>query len=529
MKDYYGIQKNKTNTKRIILIFICIQLVLVFGAVIYFTSRLTTDTAYSGIIFNGEDIGGMSRKEFTDKINKYNEELEKYNIHITDNNGQTTLASINLKEISVRYNADEITNDVFKEGREGSVIERLKKISKISKDKIYVSMFEPQPESDIYITPQYDEEKLNYKITDLKAAMSNSVKDHVVYKDDESRTLKIIAGQRGLTVNENKLKEVLINEIGKIALLMGGANNTVMSVDIKEVSNETDPAPMDIDAIYEKYNTKEKNAKYEREGDRIVVIPEVRGERIDPADLAYVQRLIESAGSDAEGKVYDIPIKYVTPATSAGSLPTPRYNDVICEFSTSFTKSTSNRKTNIKKATDAINGKILLPGEEFSFNRDVGNTTQELGYLPAPGMLAGERVETYGGGVCQVSTTLYNACIKGGLDITKRFAHSETVSYANKGMDAAVAFDAGKDLAFKNNLDYPIKIEGKISGDTVTFKILGINKNGNVKYEFEVELVDSYSNNDKNYEKYTTYRTVKEGSTIKENKKAFNSSTYYIP
>ena len=148
-----------------------------------------------------------------------------------------------------------------------------------------------------------------------------------------------------------------------------------------------------------------------------------------------------------------------------------KIKDALGSFSTTFT-SGSNRGKNIKHAAGLINGTVLMPGEEMSASDAMGSRTKENGYLEAGSYLDGQTVQTYGGGVCQVSTTLYNAVILAELEITERWAHSMSVDYVKPSMDAAIS-EGYKDLKFKNNTDAPVYIEGYTTGGKLTFTVYG--------------------------------------------------------
>ena len=133
-----------------------------------------------------------------------------------------------------------------------------------------------------------------------------------------------------------------------------------------------------------------------------------------------------------------------------------------------------------------------MPGETFSFNNFIGDTTADKGYLPAGSYLNGEVVESLGGGVCQVSTTLYNAIIKAGIIPDSRYNHSMTVSYVPIGQDAAIAYPY-KDLAFTNPYDAPLYIEGTVSPTSVTFTIYSTtdSKGSNTEYKLSSKIISS--------------------------------------
>lgn len=145
---------------------------------------------------------------------------------------------------------------------------------------------------------------------------------------------------------------------------------------------------------------------------------------------------------------------------------------IIGSFKTTTTASTP-RNTNVRLASEAVDGTILMPGEQFSFNGVVGKRTPEKGYQQAPAYNKGETVMEYGGGVCQVSTTLYNAIIAANFDADDRTGHTFQPSYVTPGQDATVSFDK-PDFKFTNNTDHPIGILEHYENRTVTAEIYGV-------------------------------------------------------
>lgn len=148
-------------------------------------------------------------------------------------------------------------------------------------------------------------------------------------------------------------------------------------------------------------------------------------------------------------------------------------SDVLGSFTTSYTSSGASRSANVENGTKLINGITLYPGEEFSTLQVMTPFTQANGYHMAGAYLNGKVVDSLGGGVCQVSTTLYNAVLLAELDVTERHNHSMTVSYVDLSADAAIAESSGKDFRFVNNTEYPIYIEGYVENKHVTFNIYG--------------------------------------------------------
>ncbi|WP_419180473.1 VanW family protein [Bacillus salipaludis] len=142
----------------------------------------------------------------------------------------------------------------------------------------------------------------------------------------------------------------------------------------------------------------------------------------------------------------------------------------IGRYVTSFNSGNKTRTNNIKLAVKAINNYVIFPGEKFSFNQVVGKRTAEKGYLRAPVIVRGEYSEDIGGGICQVSSTLFNAVDNAGLQIVQRFSHTREVPYIPKGRDATVSW-FGPDFEFKNKYNQPVLIRAKTLGNLLVIKL----------------------------------------------------------
>jgi len=144
-------------------------------------------------------------------------------------------------------------------------------------------------------------------------------------------------------------------------------------------------------------------------------------------------------------------------------------------YSTSLKGRNSNQRHNAIRVLEELNGKVIPPGAEFSFNQTVKGWTRDVGYKLAPVSYNGQLVDSWGGGVCQTSTTLYNAALLAGLEITERNRHRFMPSYVPPGRDAAVAFE-NIDLRFKNSYPFPIRILGSVQGDRLIIRLSGSGK-----------------------------------------------------
>ena len=212
------------------------------------------------------------------------------------------------------------------------------------------------------------------------------------------------------------------------------------------------------------------NATIKRENGAFVITDGKKGVKVDLG--ISVENIKDHFGKDWEFKGAET-IELITtvdePNITKEQLQ--QVKDVLGTFSTTF-KANNNRGKNVANATSRINGTVLMPGEVMSASDSMGSRNAANGYLEAGSYLNGETVESYGGGVCQVSTTLYNAVILAELEIVERSSHSMIVDYVKPSMDAAIS-EGVLDLKIKNNTDAPIYIEGITNGGKLTFTVYG--------------------------------------------------------
>ncbi|NLP37855.1 MAG: hypothetical protein GX357_09405 [Firmicutes bacterium] len=197
----------------------------------------------------------------------------------------------------------------------------------------------------------------------------------------------------------------------------------------------------------------------------VAIEPDVPGRRLDPA--ATYQHLQKVNVSLSTTLVCPLFFRTQEAEITAAQLEKLQIREEISSFTTYFTNHHQNRLQNIRLAAEAVDETILYPGEEFSFNQTVGDTTAEKGYLPAPVIVGGEITEGLGGGVCQVSTTLYNAALFANLEILERRNHGLYVDYVPPGLDATIAYGL-IDLRFKNSHPYAIWIKTFVATDKLT-------------------------------------------------------------
>lgn len=265
-------------------------------------------------------------------------------------------------------------------------------------------------------------------------------------------------------------------------------NNVVYNI---ELSVDKDEIKSVIEEKCSKYNIKEKNFSLKRENGQFTVIEGKSGYSVDVE--SSTQKVYDYLMNDWDRTESTIAMNIVETYPKGSPEELSVVKDVIGSYSTRFTTSNAQRSANVANGCSLINGLVLYPGEEASTHELTAPYTAANGYFPAGSYASGRVVESMGGGVCQVSTTLYNAVLMAELEIVERFNHSMTVSYVDPGADAVLAQSAGKDLIFKNDKDYPIYIEGITTPDkTITFNIYGVEtRPANRKIRFESVIIST--------------------------------------
>ena len=238
------------------------------------------------------------------------------------------------------------------------------------------------------------------------------------------------------------------------------------------------------------YNVEAVNATLSRENDQFVIQPGQAGYKLDEeASLSIISDYLTGGNWDGQDAVIELSIVEDEPLGSEEELS--RVKDVLGSFTTSFKTSGPPRSANVRNGCELINGTTVYPGEEFSTYEIVSPFTTANGYYMAGSYLNGQVVDSLGGGICQVSTTLYNAVLLSELEVTERHNHSMIVTYVDPSADAAIAESAGKDFRFVNNTDAPIYIEGYTTEDKqIGFVIYGEDtRPGSHKVAYESEVI----------------------------------------
>ena len=233
-----------------------------------------------------------------------------------------------------------------------------------------------------------------------------------------------------------------------------------------------------IEILCSQINKEPVDATINIEQDNIKVTDEIIGIKINKDTLR--ETIIDKI-DELDFNETSIPINIIKPKYTYENLS--KINSVLGSYKTKFNLSNYNRSNNIYIATNKTNNILLNNNEEFSFNNIIGQRSEQAGFKEAPVIINGEMQSGLGGGICQVSSTIYNAVLYSGLEITEARNHSIPSSYIEKGRDATVSYGA-VDLKFRNNYQYPILIQNKVINDTIVTTIYG-----NDRYKREIDIV----------------------------------------
>ena len=453
-------KKSGKNVKLIVIISISVLLALLLAAGTVFAlqvSKLNYDKIYDGVSIGTIEVGKMSIEEAKELVEKSYTIDESREITLSCENEEATLS---LKEADIKIDALKSAENAFAVGRSGSYNERLKELSDIKKNGVTIN-----------VALTYNEDVVNAKIDEIANIVD--VPERPLTVDLDGDELVITRGKKGMRI----LKETAIKQIGNAIL-----DTSELNVILKK--EEVVPPELNMEYIKKEICTKPQDASYKIENQRLTIIDEKIGVEIDTKEA---ERILE----ETPGDVVRIPAKITQPNITAEKIKASLFPDLLGTYSTDYNAGNVSRSHNVALACEMISDVVLAPGDVFSYNDTLGPRTAERGYREA-GVYVGNRVEQgLGGGICQVSTTLFNSVVLADLNIVYRTNHSMPVSYAPPGRDATVSYGS-IDFKFSNNTKNPIKIVASAVGGKNTVSIYGIKENPNRTIEITSECTGSW-------------------------------------
>lgn len=458
-----------------ILTFIFILIILI--TFITFTLINTkSKTIAHGISIKGIDISGLTKEEAKQKISTHISSSIPEEIKLKHNDFETSLST---EQLSIYFNTDEAVEIAYQIGKNRNVFENNFIILK--------SLF-----SKTNIDPGFsiDEEQLKNSLQDISSKLPDKVIESSCYIDGNN--LIITKGHSGNVIKIEKSAKYIRSNINSL---------NIKDNQLELITEEQSPNQIDLDAIYNEIHKEPINAYYTQNPYR--VIPSENGLDFG-ISLEEAKQLLQE-----EKDEYTIPLKVLYPDVTTNMIGTEAFPDLLSNFSTKYSASNRNRTTNLILAANKINGTVLMPGETFSYNKTVGARTIAAGYKEAPIYVSGRVEDGLGGGICQITTTLYNAVLYANLEVTERSNHQFVPSYAGASRDATVVYGA-IDFKFKNNREYPIKITCSISNGIANFKIFGLKSEN----DYEVQITSRITGTTSNAIYSEAYKTLKKNGNV---------------
>ena len=453
IKDFVPVYKQKS--KSVLSIFgmlTGILIIIVLLILIIFTGyNMFNQNIVSGVSIKGVDVSNMSKSDAKYKLDNYLSEVLPQEIKVKHGDFEATLST---SQIAVEFDTKSATNQAFSIGRQGNIFE----------NDFYVlsSMF---GKTDINLNLKLDTDQLSKNLDEMSAQLPDKVTDSSYYIDENN--LIVTPGKTGNVVDV----ETSIQNI-KDAIL----NLSDLDQPIELAVKTQEPEKIDIEKVHTEIYKEPKDAYYTQ--NPFTVYPSENG-----LDFKVSIEEANNILGDQTADEYTIPLKVLYPNVTTNMIGSEAFPDLLSSFSTKYSVRATARTTNLKLAASKINGTVLMPGETFSYNKVVGARTIAAGYKEAPIYVSVEVVDGLGGGICQITSTLYNAVVYANLDIVERTNHQFVPSYVTASRDATVVYGS-LDFKFKNNRNYPIKINCSVSGGIANFQIFGLKQDD----DYDVEI-----------------------------------------
>ena len=440
--------KKKKSIIPIIVITVLICAIL-FLSVIFALININNDKILSGISIMGIDVSKLTTQEATDKLNELIQSKCKDDITLKYDDYET---SINGKQINAKFDVDKAVNEAYNTGKGGNIL--------VNNYNILITQI---LKKDVSMDLYYDEGLLNTAVEDASSKIPGAVQQSSYYVEDDN--VIIVKGKSGVKIQDDTMKQEIVSAMKKIE-----EKNIIITIPVETV----EPDAIDVEKI--------RNEIYKEPQDAYVSTnPTTVHTHVNGVDFGIsideAKKLLEE-----DKEEYKIPLKITVPKVKVENLGEKAFPDLLATYTTRYDPTNKNRSNNLTIAANKINGTILMPGETFSYNKVVGARTIEAGYKEAGAYAGGKVVQDVGGGICQISSTIYNTALLANLEIVDRSNHQFLTSYVPVSRDATVSW-GGLDFKFKNTRTYPIKIVASAKNGLAKVSFYGI------KEETEYEVV----------------------------------------
>lgn len=468
---------SKKSNKKPILITLAIILIIfvLFLCVGFALINLSNDKILNGVVVSNVNLSNMTKDEAIEAVGKVYDEKDNRTIVLKYDDLSVTVA---MEDIGFEHTSvNELVEQAYSYGRDSNIFKNNFTIL-----KSYMSA-----ENKINADEKIDTVKLEEEINEF-------IGESAVFASDDSYEvsgdkLLITRGVEGKKIDFESLKVKILETIE--------AREMLVEIPVQISA----PKALNIDEVYAKVHTAPENASYTK-GPVFEIVKEKNGLDFDKED-AKTKYMSLNAGETAT-----IKLNVTEPEIKVEDLGDVLFENLIATHTSTYDTSDKNRVTNLEVAAKRCNDTILYPGDEFSYNKALGHRTTANGFKMGNSFAGGRVVQTVGGGICQVSSTLYNAVLKAGLTITDRTAHGMYVKYVQPSTDATVV-DNAIDFKFRNDREYPVKIVATCKDGVVTTSVYGFKDANEPTIEIDVKILETIepktiTQNDSSMKKGTT-------------------------
>lgn len=472
-------EPKQTHTTALQVILIIASIILAIFLIFFLTFTIVntkSNKIISNIFIQNYDISNLTQEDAVKKMNNIITSQIPEEITLKHNDYET---SISTKELNIQFDTTTAVNDAYKVGRTGNLLQNDLTIleTKLQRKQFSLKL-------------SLDTDTLKKQLQDISGKLPDKVKESSYYI--EGSNLILTKGKTGVVVDVDKTASEIIEQI---------QNLNVKNNSIEISTEEKSPSALDIDSIHSELYSEAKDAYFTQ--NPYAIFPSENG-------VDFAISIDEAKAMLQEDKEeYAIPLKVLYPSVTTNMIGSEAFPNLLSQYSTSYSTRNQKRTTNLRLAANKINGTILMPGETFSYNKVVGERTIAAGYQEAPIYVSGKVVDGLGGGICQITTTLYNAVVYANLDIVERSNHQFVPSYAPASRDATVVYGS-IDFKFKNNRNYPIKIVCSVQNGIANFQIYGLKTDN----DYEVTISNRVTGTTSNAIYSQAYKILKQNGQV---------------
>lgn len=435
---------------------ICIIL-LIFSFMI---SNKLSKKVFSNVYLNNINMSKLTLEQLEEKVISVYTEKSLSEI-VPVHQGEKLLDQIIAEDIDFKVDVEKTIEKIYSYGRKKGIILNNYNILKALFSKVNLDY-----------EYEYSEEKLEQVIELLSTSIEGKVVDDKYELDESKNVILLTKGKEGIGVDKEDLKEKILSALER---------QSKNIIQIKE--EKKSPKGLDIEEIYKNVKRDAVDATVIREEGKLPVFKkEVIGYDLDKESL---KAEIAKKEHQVPESTFEFALNVIQPKVKYQDIAWEAYENVLGQKTTYFPSDAYNRIRNLELALAKLNNVVIMPGEVFSYNKVVGPINASTGYKPAGVFKNGTVEQEIGGGVCQTSSTLYNAVLYANLEVVERKNHGLIVNYVQPSLDATI-YQYSIDFKFRNNRNYPIKITTWINkGGSMGVKVLGTKEDT----DYEIQLI----------------------------------------